>query len=440
MGGGVNNGIPSVAIKETQAVDMRNLGSEKFPSMSVKLGRQKVGPVQSGSVNMIGNRMNDKLMTVVGTAWRYWDGTAFQGIATLTGNGPAESVDFMGKTVLVNGTDRKSWDGTTVTDISAIPEGAKYITLHDNRLYCSDGSQTVYFSALRKIDDWSTVNDSGAIVAETSDGSGVTCVRAYNNHVIIGKKKACFELYGNNPSNFELVTISLNIGVVSHRSFKEINKYAYWLSYDGVCEYGGGLAPKVISKNVKGFIDRINWSAISQAVAGTDGTRYYLAIPIDDSSVNNIVLVYDTENKEWYVENGNLVDFVEFNQEFYTIDSNGQLWRMRDGTDEGGIPIAWYRESKLLLEGPISNRRSWYKLHLMIDLPEGSTCKVYISTSDVGEDWEEVADITPSNVKRNVEIRLPMASSYNVSWIRVKFEGTGPCVIDALEKHLRVRR
>lgn len=54
-----------------------------------------------------------------------------------------------------------------------------------------------------------------------------------------------------------------------------------------------------LSSTVSDVIERINYNYVGQATAAYFENRYYLAVPIDGSSTNNAVLVYNFLNKAW---------------------------------------------------------------------------------------------------------------------------------------------
>ena len=54
-----------------------------------------------------------------------------------------------------------------------------------------------------------------------------------------------------------------------------------------------------LSSPVSDVIERINYNYVDKAVAVYFENRYYLAVPLDSSTVNNAVLVYNFVNKAW---------------------------------------------------------------------------------------------------------------------------------------------
>ena len=82
----------------------------------------------------------------------------------------------------------------------------------------------------------------------------------------------------------------------------EIKQNLLWLAEDGVYSYNGATVPKKIIVYVEQYIININKQYAHLACAGTDDRRYYLAIPVGDSITPNVILMYDTEVAQWYVQ------------------------------------------------------------------------------------------------------------------------------------------
>ena len=82
-------------------------------------------------------------------------------------------------------------------------------------------------------------------------------------------------------------------------------EYIFFLSDNGVYLLNPSLDLKLLgnttplSDPISDIIARINATAVSGAVGRTFNNRYYLAVPIDSSTRNNVVLVYSLLNKAW---------------------------------------------------------------------------------------------------------------------------------------------
>ena len=62
----------------------------------------------------------------------------------------------------------------------------------------------------------------------------------------------------------------------------------------GVAQHGKVSAVDVpMSEPIQPLIDRINWNAASGAAAAYHNNRLYMAVPLDGSSDNNGILIFD---------------------------------------------------------------------------------------------------------------------------------------------------
>lgn len=60
-----------------------------------------------------------------------------------------------------------------------------------------------------------------------------------------------------------------------------------------------GVLGKPLSANIEDVMSRINQDAVKNSCAAYFENRYFLAVPLDGSTTNNAVLVYNFINKEW---------------------------------------------------------------------------------------------------------------------------------------------
>ena len=105
--------------------------------------------------------------------------------------------------------------------------------------------------------------------------------------------------------NYSTQLLTSEIGCSARRSIVQIGPSVFFLSDNGV--YGvsfqdlynlrGNQVP--LSEPIQGTIDRINKEAEEQAIGLYFNNRYYLAAPLDDSPVNNAIIVFSFLNGGW---------------------------------------------------------------------------------------------------------------------------------------------
>jgi len=99
--------------------------------------------------------------------------------------------------------------------------------------------------------------------------------------------------------------ITNEVGCVARQSIVQIGNNVMFLSDNGV--YGanfqdlynlrGNEVP--LSSSINPTIDRINRSVWDKSVAVYFDNRYYIAVPLDGSQVNNAILIFNFLNKQW---------------------------------------------------------------------------------------------------------------------------------------------
>ena len=150
-------------------------------------------------------------------------------------------------------------------------------------------------------------------------------LRRINNSTIACFKTNSVYIVSNvsgNLSDIVLDEVTKEYGAVSDKSIVQVGSDVLFLSSKrGVSSLTVASNGKVsavdqpVSEQIQPLIDRINWNYANKAVAAFHNNRYYLAVPLDGSTYNNAILVYDLLNKAWAgYDDGDAVrvkDFVE---------------------------------------------------------------------------------------------------------------------------------
>lgn len=442
------NEMNSFAVKDQHATRSKNMTTSRYPALSVR----KSGPSLSSSITAEIDGMAAKgseLHVVAGGTWyKYANGTWTTLKTGLTAGKKATFVNFQGNftannLLLTNGADPAyKYDGTTVTPLANVPSSANFISTHDNRVYLSVKS-SVYFSALRKAEDWTTVNDSGSIVVETSDGKDITGLVAGSSRLTVLKQNSIHELFGNSPSNYQMKVVTENLGCPTGNTAQVIDGTIYFLGNDAVYRYTGGSSPTSdFSIQVRETIGRINKDASDQSVSWQKGKRYYLAIPTGNNTNPDTVLEYDLEFNTWNVwsfPSPITAKGVVINDVPYVGCADGTIYKLDDtATTDNGTPIAWEWVSKPFTFYSLAAKSRWYRLWVIADIPAGAALNVYVSSDEDGENWTLVKNVTASVNIQAKEIIIPATLVNQSNWVRIRLEGTGQVVVYEVSRQERV--
>jgi hypothetical protein len=111
-----------------------------------------------------------------------------------------------------------------------------------------------------------------------------------------------------NTINLEAASTRLltnEVGCVARKSIKQVGNQVIFLSDNGVYgtqfldEYNLRGTETPLSEPINETIKRINKEAWGQSVAVYFDNRYYIAVPLDDATKNNAILVYNFLNQQW---------------------------------------------------------------------------------------------------------------------------------------------
>ena len=95
------------------------------------------------------------------------------------------------------------------------------------------------------------------------------------------------------------------VGCVSRQSIKQVGNQVIFLSDNGVYStqffdaYNLRGTDTPLSEPINSTIQRINKAHWDKSVAVYFDNRYYLAIPLDNSTKNNAIIIYNFLNKQW---------------------------------------------------------------------------------------------------------------------------------------------
>ncbi|XHR29909.1 MAG: hypothetical protein ACFUZC_05010 [Chthoniobacteraceae bacterium] len=112
-------------------------------------------------------------------------------------------------------------------------------------------------------------------------------------------------LTGTWSENAVQSVLNPTVGCIARNSVAAVGADVFFLSRTGVYRVlqiiAGRLqtSPVPVSDPIEPIIARINWAAAENAQAAVFGQYYCLAVPLDGSSVNNVILRYNTVSDNW---------------------------------------------------------------------------------------------------------------------------------------------
>ena len=145
-------------------------------------------------------------------------------------------------------------------------------------------------------------------INQGSEDELVSLVRINSTTVACFKSNSIYivsNIYGN-MADLVLDEVTREYGAIGKNSIVQVGSDVAFLSSKrgitslAIADNGKVTAVDVpLSEAIQPLIDRINWNAASNAAAAYHNNRLYMAVPIDGSTHNNVILVYDFLMKAW---------------------------------------------------------------------------------------------------------------------------------------------
>ena len=237
------------------------------------------------------------------------------------------------------------------------------------------------------------------------------------------KEDYIHKVYGSKPATYQVESAQCHaLEKGSDKSIAIINETVLYKSRLGIMAYSGGI-PVLIS-------DNFGTDKYVDAVAGTDGIKYYVSLIRDGAPE---LLVFDMEKTLWHKEDSVRVrDFCYHNGKLlYINDDDGVIYEMAsDKPMPEETDIKWRAQL-----GPfdefIEDKKIYSKIKMRMKLAELAEVDVYISIDDGEWEWQEhvIAD-------RETAHFLPIVPR-RCNRFAVKLEGRGYCKVESLVREYR---
>ena len=266
--------------------------------------------------------------------------------------------------------------------------------------------------------DWSQNDDApedgaGDVMQPSWDGDSFTALTPFGDQLVALKRTRVWRILGTNPGEYAFkeqygggAPFSATVAVDGMRILM--------LGRQGVLCYDGESVIPFQQTFAKGVFARMNRSALDNAVACMWRNTYYLALPLDEATANNAVLMYNTEEQTWLLRDDVSVEsFLPTEEALYFTSATtpGKVWRWREDCREGGFaqPMRWVSP--------------WFDLNYKNLLKGGFT--VYLTVEAEAEMTLTVGIQTEKKLKTKAVSFSPPAGERQAKQRRLTFGGNG---------------
>lgn len=371
--------------------------------------------------------------------WRKWTGSAWSTPLASGLNTIAEwtFTNFKGDQADVclfgtNGVDSaRMYNGTTVSVLSGIPDGANYIAQFADRLWAAIGNE-LHASSYRMVGDWTTMvgddADAWEVIPETPDGETINGIITDFTKLVVTKPSAIFKLMGYAPSDYTMQRVSLSLGQFNNKSSAVLDGWLYSLASRGLTRYAGGTDPeRDFSHRVAAYFNRLDATGKPFSALGTDGEKIYASLAVNGPTPDTLI-VYDPKRDTFFEWQGiSALHFIQFGSEFYIGDATGRVLKL-GGTTDAGTPISWQHTSVPFTAESMAQKLRIMRFWLTVDLDNGSTMFVDLSKSVTPGDWQNVGQMTAASTIQSKPFYVQSSQVGLIDQLIYKLYGTGQAI------------
>ena len=294
-----------------------------------------------------------------------------------------------------------------------------YLCVNENRVWgCHQ--KTIYASKLGDMKNWNVFDgpsDNSYAVDVLSEGDLTGCV-SFMGYPIFFKEGGIYKVYGNRPSNFEVMG-SASTGCVNGRTLAVANETLFYLSRIGIMAYNGGF-PTCISNQLGDLI-----TGSFDADAFSDGGKYDFWY-----SGGSEFYEYDPQRGMWHRQkidewDGEIRYACKYNSRTAFVSTEDELWAVQTNGEEERIPyfveFADFTEDQSKYPAYGANKKGTSKIQLRMALGTCSSAVVKMRFDSEG-DWLTVKVFQTDNVKKSFYLPIiPRRSDH----FRIRIEGEG---------------
>lgn len=174
------------------------------------------------------------------------------------------------------------------------------------------------------------------------DGDSFTALRSFGSQLIAFKRTRVWRILGTDPGEYAFKE-QYGGGCAYEKTIAVDNERILMLSDKGVVAYDGLSVSPFLQQYAEGVWKQMRREGLENASAAMWQGRYYLAIPLGDSPINNAVVIYDPVDGTWLLRDDVFVeDFLPTEDALFFTSSTtpGQIWRWKENSWETGKPTA----------------------------------------------------------------------------------------------------
>ena len=290
----------------------------------------------------------------------------------------------------MNGVDKPwKWDGNFFSYLANAPDKGNYPILHKEKLFCVDQDEpsTLIWSDTFAPESWTPTNYWDI---RKSDGDVITCLIKYLDDLFVFKNRSLSILKGTSLDDFTMIESNATIGCVGNRAATIYDMSVFFISEYGLYVTDGMKMVNLTNNIIPDTWRRLNKIHAHKSTLIAWNDMLWFTIPVDNSVVPNLTILFDPGNGAFYLMEGIRVScYTKYNDGTGTnlysgSPISGSVYIEDTGTDDHGKPINAYWKGKYFDVGIPGLEKKSVKLFVQHASDVEYNAEIYVST-DFGE-------------------------------------------------------
>lgn len=206
----------------------------------------------------------------------------------------------------------------------------------------TDPDMLVY-SAPFDFTDWAEREEipeagAGDVLQPSWDGDSFTALRTFGDQLIAFKRTRVWRILGTNPGEYTMKE-QYGGGAPYAKTIAVDTERILMLTDKGVAAYDGVAVVPFQQQFCQDIWKRMNKSHLDKASAILWNHKYYLTVPLDSSTINNAVIIYDTIENTWLLRDDLSVESFlggEKDMWFTSSTTPGKIWKWAENSWDTG--------------------------------------------------------------------------------------------------------
>lgn len=216
------------------------------------------------------------------------------------------------------------------------------------------------------------------------DGDSFTTLKTFGSQLIAFKKTRVWRILGTDPGEYTFKE-QYGGGAAYPGTVSVDNERILMLAEKGVQIYDGLSASPFMQEYCTEVWRRMNRAKLDEARAVLWHDKYYIAIPLNGSAINNAVVIYDTHDGTWLLRDDVFVEnWLGTENELYFTSATtpGRVWKWHENSWELGeatsASVIW--ETPWTDMGAKNVNKGGYDLYFLCEAQDDVTLKFTIQT------------------------------------------------------------